>query len=497
MLAAANPVGRRCRFALAFMRHAARSPILFPRCCVVPPPAGCAGFHGARIRRRELEDEKVPEQQSERGGHSEDASMGEGRHDSVREDVRLALEAALSSGSGASQAEVRLSAVAMLRELASPPDVADGAEDALHQILLVANAPELSRAADEALWSVWHLSGNDEVDAALRRGMALMDHEHFEEAVSAFTEVVQMAPGFAEGWNKRATARFLLQDFYRCIEDSEMTLKLKPRHFGCLTGLGMCHKERGDHEEAIKWLRAALQVNPGLSAARHIVHASELQTSLSKRLRPRIVRLAQALNDGKEVPLEADAELACSWDAWLVEGGKSGVEEMQDEQEGFSLGGTAKSDGQACTSSTYFLRVRIRNKAAVNVKLRSLARFYVFRLADGHILPITRVTEGATSFTLHPGEEHRLSWLLAMHRELRSAGGGVLFVRDGEEACVGEVVDSSRAMDYVEADLGLVTPSQDAASTDEIERLGLGYLYTGHLDLRRLELPGLAPIANK
>src|SRR5262245_26191626 len=67
-------------------------------------------------------------------------------------------------------------------------------------------------AAEQALWSVWHHSGKPEVDARLQDGIMAMQRGAFEQAVAIFTDVIEMAPDFAEGYNKRATTYYLIQE---------------------------------------------------------------------------------------------------------------------------------------------------------------------------------------------------------------------------------------------------------------------------------------------
>ena len=57
--------------------------------------------------------------------------------------------------------------------------------------------------------------------------------------------VIELAPEFAEGWNRRATVRYLATDIDGSIADVNATLDLEPRHFGALSGLGLCFPRTG------------------------------------------------------------------------------------------------------------------------------------------------------------------------------------------------------------------------------------------------------------
>jgi Flp pilus assembly protein TadD len=76
------------------------------------------------------------------------------------------------------------------------------------------------------------------------------------------------APDFAEGWNKRATLRYLARDFTGAIEDCRETLARKPHHFGALAGQGLCHMALGQSRDAAAKFRGALDVHPHLDSVR-------------------------------------------------------------------------------------------------------------------------------------------------------------------------------------------------------------------------------------
>lgn len=128
--------------------------------------------------------------------------------------------------------------------------------------------PALAARAEAALWAMWTRSADAEVNALMRDGVAAMQARRFEDAERLFTQIIARVPDFAEGWNKRATVRYLAEDFAGSIADCEATLARNPDHFGALSGQGLCHLARGEARQAAALFRRALGVHPHLEAVR-------------------------------------------------------------------------------------------------------------------------------------------------------------------------------------------------------------------------------------
>src|SRR5688572_13128352 len=68
----------------------------------------------------------------------------------------------------------------------------------------------LAATAEAILWRTWCRSGTSETDAIFRAGVEAMQQRKLAEAEVLFSRVIQLAPEFAEGWNKRATVRYVM-----------------------------------------------------------------------------------------------------------------------------------------------------------------------------------------------------------------------------------------------------------------------------------------------
>ena len=160
-------------------------------------------------------------------------------------------------------------------------------DDAPALIAALRDSDDIVRAiAEEALWAVWSRSGEPRVDDLFKRGVSEMSGEHFSEAITTFTRVIELRPDFAEGWNKRATAYYLAGEYRRSLADCDEVLKRNPNHFGALSGYGQIYLQLDEPDKALDYFRRALQVNPNLDGVQTMVKRLE---ALEARRRQRSI----------------------------------------------------------------------------------------------------------------------------------------------------------------------------------------------------------------
>jgi tetratricopeptide (TPR) repeat protein len=132
---------------------------------------------------------------------------------------------------------------------------------------------QAARAAS-VLWEMWHRSGDLRLDGLLQEGIEAMERQDLPAADAIFTRLIDDSPAFAEGWNKRATVRYMADDYAASIADCRETLARNPNHFGALSGQGLCHVELGQFNEAADVFRRTLAVHPHLGSARNNLRAA-------------------------------------------------------------------------------------------------------------------------------------------------------------------------------------------------------------------------------
>ena len=164
----------------------------------------------------------------------------------------------------------RRAAVVRLGEVGAMADV-----DRLVARLRDDDAP-VRQLAEAALWQIWSRSGDRAIDALFLRGVQQMEARQLVEAVATFSEVIRRKPAFAEGWNRRATAYYLLGQYELSMHDCDEVLKRNPNHFGALSGYGQIYLALGDPDRAQPYLERALKVNPNMAGTAAAIRQIEL-----------------------------------------------------------------------------------------------------------------------------------------------------------------------------------------------------------------------------
>lgn len=154
--------------------------------------------------------------------------------------------------------------VAPAREAAPIPTAGPGTLDDLFAKLK--SAPDKATAGRIAsqIWQIWFLHPNGAVQHIMHRAQAARRAGLLEEAMGELDKLVELAPDYAEGWNQRATILFMLGRDAESVRDIQQVLRIEPRHFGALAGLGLIHIRAKNWKSAIASFEKALEVHPFL-----------------------------------------------------------------------------------------------------------------------------------------------------------------------------------------------------------------------------------------
>jgi tetratricopeptide (TPR) repeat protein len=148
-------------------------------------------------------------------------------------------------------------------------------------IALQASPSETQAANIEIeIWTRWGDHPYDPfANRQMKKGIELMNSGHLVAAENVFSRIINSHPDFAEAWNKRATVRFFRGNDTGSASDILQVIKLEPRHFGALSGLGMIRVRAGDFKGALKAYKAAQRMNP------HLLQIKLIIDQLGKKLK--------------------------------------------------------------------------------------------------------------------------------------------------------------------------------------------------------------------
>lgn len=133
----------------------------------------------------------------------------------------------------------------------------------LLQDLAGAETESQGRAAESAVWEFWFSqSPTTEIRTSLDAGRERIRAYDFEAAENHLNRVVEAAPDYAEGYNQRAYARFLRENYSESLTDLEKTLELEPHHFGAMSGMYHILRLQNRTDAAMELLRRAVTIHP-------------------------------------------------------------------------------------------------------------------------------------------------------------------------------------------------------------------------------------------
>jgi tetratricopeptide (TPR) repeat protein len=137
--------------------------------------------------------------------------------------------------------------------------------------------PVVRTMAESGLWAIWFRADSPENNRTLSEISLLIRHQKLDAAVDLAGRLISRAPKFAEAFNQRAIALFILGRFAESADDCIRVLQLNPYHVGAISGLAQCQLQLNRPHDALRTLRRALKLLPHSQSVRQNIQILEAQ----------------------------------------------------------------------------------------------------------------------------------------------------------------------------------------------------------------------------
>ena len=129
---------------------------------------------------------------------------------------------------------------------------------------------------EQKIWEIWSTHPTDEkLTQELLKGSNLMQGDTISESIKIFSKLIELDPNWAEAWNKRATALYLIGDYEGSQKDIDKVLELENRHFGALAGQGLVNIKLENYEKAIESYERAQEIYPAMQSPKIMIEQIE------------------------------------------------------------------------------------------------------------------------------------------------------------------------------------------------------------------------------
>jgi len=143
--------------------------------------------------------------------------------------------------------------------------------DTLFKQLAIAPDDASAQGIASMIEHIWAHSESDTANLLMQRGSAALIAGQYPLALSIFDKLVALKPDWAEAWNKRATVKFKADDLDGAMADVNQVVKLEPRQFNALVGMGLILEKSKFEKRALEVYRKALALNPHRPDLRKII----------------------------------------------------------------------------------------------------------------------------------------------------------------------------------------------------------------------------------
>ncbi|UWQ17888.1 hypothetical protein [Jannaschia sp. M317] len=149
------------------------------------------------------------------------------------------------------------------------PDISARMDALLAEVQQV-GSEQAARGVSARMWEEWVKAPDLRAQELLDEGMQRRQAFDLTGAVIAFDALIAYCPRYAEGYNQRAFANFIREDYEAALVDLDRAIELRPRHVAAIAGRGLTLIALDRVADGQAAIRAAMALNPWLSERRFL-----------------------------------------------------------------------------------------------------------------------------------------------------------------------------------------------------------------------------------
>ena len=153
--------------------------------------------------------------------------------------------------------------------------------DRLFDSLATAETPADAAFVAEEIDAIWRASGGATAELLTERAEEAVTFDEVDLARTLVNGAIELDPGYMRAWSISAMTAYAADDLPRALEDIETALRLEPRHWESLLGLGLILERLERWEGAYAAYQQCLAIYPTHETAQ------ERATALERRVRGR------------------------------------------------------------------------------------------------------------------------------------------------------------------------------------------------------------------
>ena len=141
----------------------------------------------------------------------------------------------------------------------------------LYAYLATAEDEKQAQPIAQAIERLWLFADSDTIGLLMDRSARAVAEKNNDLALKFLDAVVDLAPDYAEGWNRRAYVHYLRNDIERMVGDLRRCLALEPNHYRALEGLASVMRETGQKKAALRAFERLIEVHPNAAGAQDAI----------------------------------------------------------------------------------------------------------------------------------------------------------------------------------------------------------------------------------